>query len=81
MNIIMLLQLHCIYFCFIGTHTLCKLHVYCTHKDTKQYLFGLFTLYTCTMYFGERFFKFSFLLDFSNLGDRNEITVCTLKCR
>ena len=62
MYMIMLMQLHCIYFWFIGNHTLCKLHVYYTHKDTKQYWFGPFILYTCTMYFGERFFKFAFLL-------------------
>ena len=56
------------------SHIMSKLHVYCTHKDTKQYLFGLFTLYTCTMYFGERFFN-------SNLRDWNKIMVCILKCR
>ena len=50
------------------SHIMSKLHVYCTHKDTKQYLFGLFTLYTCTMYFGERFFNFAFLLHFQTLG-------------
>lgn len=80
---IMLMQLHCIYFWFIGNHTLCKLHVYYTHKDTKQYWFGPFILYTCTMYLEKDFsnLPFYYNVHFSNLRDWNKITVCILKCR
>ena len=80
----MLLQLHCIYFCFTHyiNHTLCVNYMYTAHTKIQNNIclapsYGIHV--QCTL--EKDFLKFAFLLHFSNLRDWNKITVCILKCR